>query len=139
MKGLRIKIRMVLSFKAWVIKRVLDIRSVRALCVDSGYCARALNCHQISLGRSRNEYQSSMLRQRHFNGYWHLCQRTGDPFDRPHRRVAQASVFFVPVPELWVPRSCVLCKGGYDAAGTATNRSLSAAPQNTCGHVCLFS
>ena len=33
-------------------------------------------------------------------------------------RVAQSSVFFVPVPGLWVPRSCVLCKGGYDAAGT---------------------
>ncbi len=27
-------------------------------------------------------------------------------------------MFSVPVPELWVPRSCVLCKGGYDAAGT---------------------
>ena len=43
--------------------------------------------------------------------------------DRPcgwgsNGRVAQPSVFFVPVPELWVPRSCVLCKGGYDAAGT---------------------
>ena len=32
--------------------------------------------------------------------------------------MAQPSVFFVPVPELWVPRFCVLCKGGYDAAGT---------------------
>ena len=26
-------------------------------------------------------------------------------------------MFSVPVPELWVPRSCVPCKGGYDAAG----------------------
>ncbi len=24
--------------------------------------------------------------------------------------------FFLPVPELWVPRPCVFCKGGYDAA-----------------------
>jgi hypothetical protein len=34
------------------------------------------------------------------------------------RRVAQLSVFLLPVPELWVPRPCVLCKGGYDAAAT---------------------
>jgi len=27
-------------------------------------------------------------------------------------RVAQASLFFLPVPEPWVPRPCVLCKGG---------------------------
>ncbi len=33
-------------------------------------------------------------------------------------RVARVSVFSLPVPELWVPRPCVLCKGGYDAAGT---------------------
>jgi hypothetical protein len=25
---------------------------------------------------------------------------------------------FLPVPELWVPRPCVLCKGGYDAVCT---------------------
>ena len=25
---------------------------------------------------------------------------------------------FLPVPELWVPRPCGFCKGGYDAAGT---------------------
>src|SRR5258706_7645210 len=36
------------------------------------------------------------------------------------RRVARASVSLInlPVPELWVPRPCVLCKGGYDAACT---------------------
>ncbi len=28
------------------------------------------------------------------------------------------SVFPLPVPEQWVPRPCVLCKGGYDAACT---------------------
>jgi hypothetical protein len=34
-------------------------------------------------------------------------------------RVAQVSVsFFLPVPKLWVPRPCVLGKGGYDAACT---------------------
>ena len=27
-------------------------------------------------------------------------------------------LFSFPVPELWVPRPCGLCKGGYDAAGT---------------------
>jgi len=32
--------------------------------------------------------------------------------------VARLSVFFLPVPEQWVPRPCVLCKGGYDAACT---------------------
>jgi hypothetical protein len=31
-------------------------------------------------------------------------------------RVAQASEFLLPIPELWVPRPCVFCKGGYDAA-----------------------
>src|SRR5579863_7857400 len=31
-------------------------------------------------------------------------------------RLAHPSRFFLPVPELRVPRSCVLCKGGYDAA-----------------------
>jgi len=30
----------------------------------------------------------------------------------PIKRVAQASVFSVPVPGLWVPRPCVFCKGG---------------------------
>jgi len=33
-------------------------------------------------------------------------------------RVARASVFFLPVTELWVPRPCVLGKGGSDAACT---------------------
>jgi hypothetical protein len=32
-------------------------------------------------------------------------------------RVARISIS-LPVPEQWVPRSCVLCKGGYDAACT---------------------
>jgi REP element-mobilizing transposase RayT len=32
--------------------------------------------------------------------------------------VAQPSMFSLPVPELWVPRPCVFCKGGYEAAGT---------------------
>jgi hypothetical protein len=33
-------------------------------------------------------------------------------------RVAQLSAFSLPVLKLWVPRPCVLCKGGYDAAYT---------------------
>src|ERR1700676_290925 len=33
-------------------------------------------------------------------------------------RVARLFVFSLPTSELWVPRPCVLCKGGYDAAGT---------------------
>lgn len=32
--------------------------------------------------------------------------------------MAQPFVFSIPVPKLWVPRPCVLCKGGYDAACT---------------------
>jgi|HubBroStandDraft_6_1064221.scaffolds.fasta_scaffold00010_77 hypothetical protein len=31
-------------------------------------------------------------------------------------QVARLSVFSFPVPEQWAPSSCVLCKGGYDAA-----------------------
>jgi putative transposase len=38
--------------------------------------------------------------------------------DLVHGRVARLFVFSLPVPELWVPRPCVLGKGGYDAAGT---------------------
>jgi len=33
-------------------------------------------------------------------------------------RVARASVFFLSIRELWVPRPCVLGKGGYGAACT---------------------
>jgi hypothetical protein len=32
--------------------------------------------------------------------------------------MAQLPVVFFPVPELWVPRPCAFCKGGYDAADT---------------------
>jgi hypothetical protein len=33
-------------------------------------------------------------------------------------------LFSFPQLKLWVPRPCVLCKGGYDAAGTGCVRSL---------------
>ena len=29
-------------------------------------------------------------------------------------RVARLSTFSLPVPELWVPRPCVFCNGGYE-------------------------
>ncbi|HEY3615157.1 MAG TPA: hypothetical protein VGK96_00005, partial [Candidatus Sulfotelmatobacter sp.] len=40
------------------------------------------------------------------------------------RRVAQASEFLLPIPELWVPRPCVFCKGGYDAADSVGSAML---------------
>ena len=36
----------------------------------------------------------------------------GNLQSKTDRRVAQASGFFLPVPEPWVPRPCVRCKGG---------------------------
>jgi hypothetical protein len=39
-------------------------------------------------------------------------------------RVAQASEFLLPIPELWVPRPCVFFKGGYDAADSASSAML---------------
>jgi hypothetical protein len=40
-------------------------------------------------------------------------------------RVAQASEFLLPIPELWLPRPCVFCKGGYDAADSVGSAMLA--------------
>jgi len=45
-------------------------------------------------------------------------QRTQERGTHCVGRVAQFSTLFFPVLKLWMPRPCVLCKGGYDAAGT---------------------
>ena len=46
--------------------------------------------------------------------------------------------FAFPVPELWVPRPCVLCKGGYDAACTMSLLCPAACIEPTALIICTL-
>jgi len=54
-------------------------------------------------------------------------------------RVAQPfNLFFLPVPELWVPRPCAFCKGGHDAADTMGFHAQRPASNLRCASPALY-
>jgi hypothetical protein len=46
-------------------------------------------------------------------------------------RVAQPSLVFFPVAELWVPCPCVFCKGGYERSGRRASTTSTSGPQGS--------